>query len=56
MVRRGNWHVKVSIYKDEQLLLIANHLLLECCVIKVFDNNDEAIEFINLIVEKDYYE
>jgi hypothetical protein len=56
MVRRGNWHVKVSIYKDEQLLLIANHLLLECCVVKVFDNNDDAIEFINLIVEKDYYE
>ena len=56
IVRRGNWHVKVSIFKDEQLLLIANHLLLDCCVVKTFQNNDEAIDFINFIVEKDYYE
>lgn len=37
-------------------MVVANHLLYEMCVIKVFDNNDEAIEFINFIVEKDYYE
>ena len=55
-VRRGNWHVKVSIFKDEQLMVVANHLLIECCVIKVFGSNDEAIDFINFIVEKDYYE
>lgn len=55
-VRRGNWHVKVSIYKDEQLMVVANHLLLELCVVRYFDSNAEAIEFINFIVEKDYYE
>ena len=52
MVRRGDWHVQVSIYKDEQLMVVASHIFTEQCVIKTFDNNGEAIAFINFLVEK----
>jgi hypothetical protein len=52
MVRRGDWHVQVSIFKDEQLMVIASHIFTEHCVIKTFDNNGEAITFINFLVEK----
>jgi hypothetical protein len=55
LVLRGNWHIKASIYKG-YVLVIANHVVIEQSIIRQFDNNDEAIEFINFIVEKDYYE
>jgi hypothetical protein len=55
LVLRGNWHIKASIYKG-QVLVIANHIMIEKIVIKFFDNNDEAVKFINFIVERGYYE
>jgi len=55
LVLRGNWHIKASIYKGH-VLVIANHVVIEQSIIRQFGNNDEAIEFINFIVEKDYYE
>jgi hypothetical protein len=55
LVLRGNWHIKASIYKG-QVLVVANHVVIDQTIIKSFDNNDEAVKFINFIVEKGYYE
>ena len=52
-VRRGNWQLKASIYKDSQVLLVANNMVTDGFIIRVFDNDDEASKFINFIVDKD---
>lgn len=52
-VRRGNWQLKASIYKDSQVLLVANNMVTDGFIIKVFDNDEEASTFINFIVDKD---
>lgn len=52
-VRRGNWQLKASIYKDSQVLLVANNLMTESFVIKIFDNDDDASKFINDLIDKD---
>ena len=52
-VRRGNWQLKASIYKDSQVLLVANNMMTDGFIIRVFDNDDEASKFINFIVDKD---
>lgn len=52
-IRRGNWQLKASIYKDSQVLLVANNMVTDGFIIKVFDNDDEASKFINFIVDKD---
>ena len=55
-VRRGNWQIKLSIYKDKQLLLYAMHIISEESLLKVFYDNDEAAIFINFLAERDDYE
>lgn len=52
-VRRGNWQLKASIYKSSQVLLVANNIMSEAFVIRVFDNDDEASKFINFLIDKD---
>lgn len=55
-IRRGNWQIKLSIYKDKQLLLYAMHIISEESLLKVFYDNDEAAIFINFLAERDDYE
>lgn len=52
-IRRGNWQLKASIYKDSQVLLVANNMVTDGFIIKAFDNDDEASKFINFLVDKD---
>ena len=53
LVLRGNWRVKVSIYKDKQIMVFAQHTLDEVIAIRVFGSEEEAVNFIKYIVEKD---
>ncbi len=52
-VRRGNWQLKASIYKSSQVLIVANNIVTEAFVIRIFDNDDEATKFINFLIDKD---
>ena len=52
-IRRGNWQLKASLYKDSQFLVVANNMVTDAFVIRTFDNDDEASKFINFLVDKD---
>jgi hypothetical protein len=53
-VRRGDWIMKISVYKTKHVLLIAqNYYATEQIIIKHFKNHDEAANFIDtLIIEE----
>ena len=53
-IRRGDWHMKISVYKKKDVLVVAQHIFdTEKFIMKHFANHDEAADFINMIVEKD---
>lgn len=52
-VRRGNWHVKVSSYKNEQVLVVASHIISGEFIMQAFNNNNAAAEFISCIIDED---
>jgi hypothetical protein len=46
--------MKISVYKKKDVLVVAQHIFdTEKMVIKQFTHQDEAADFINMIVEKD---
>lgn len=53
-VRRGDWIMKISVYKTKHVLLVAqNYYATEQIIIKHFKNHDEAANFIdNLVIEE----
>jgi hypothetical protein len=53
-VRRGDWLLKISVYKTKHVLLIAqNYYATEQIIIKHFKHHDEAADFIDkLIIEE----
>lgn len=55
LVLRGEWNIKTSIYKS-QVLVIANHVIANQMIIRYFNSKNEAVNFINFIVERGYYE
>ena len=51
-VRRGDWTLKVSVYKNREVLLIAQHYYdTERIVIKQFTTYDTAADYIELLAE-----
>jgi hypothetical protein len=53
-IRRGNWIMKISVYKTKWVLLVAQHYYdKEKFVIKEFSNHDEAAVFIDFLAESD---
>jgi hypothetical protein len=53
-VRRGDWILKISVFKTKHVLLIAqNYYATEQIIIKHFKHHDEAADFIDkLIIEE----
>ena len=53
-IRRGDWIMKISVYKVKDVLLVAqNYYETEQIIIKHFKNHDEAANFIdNLAIEE----
>ena len=53
-VRRGDWVLKISVFKTKHVLLVAqNYYATEQIIIKHFKHHDEAANFIdNLIIEE----
>lgn len=53
-VRRGDWIMKISVYKAKNVLLVAqNYYATEQIIIKHFEHHDDAAKFIdNLAIEE----
>lgn len=53
-IRRGNWVMKISVYKTKWVMLIAQHYYdKEKFVIKQFLDHNEAASFIDFLAESD---
>jgi hypothetical protein len=53
-IRRGNWIMKISVYKARWVLLIAQHYYdKEKFIIKEFPHHDEAAAFIDFLAESE---
>lgn len=54
-IRRGNWVMKISVYKTRWVLLVAQHYYdKEKFIIKQFSDHNEAASFIDFLAESDY--
>ena len=50
-VKRGEWILKVSVYKNRQIMVIAQHCYeLEKLIIRYFTNQHQAADFIEQLV------
>jgi hypothetical protein len=53
-VRRGEWILKVSVYKNKQIMVIAHHCYeYEKLIIRYFTDQNSAADFIELLVIED---
>lgn len=52
-IRRGDWIIKVSVFKNKQIMICAHHYYnCENTMIQTFLDQNEAVHFIDYIVEK----
>ena len=50
-VRRGDWILKVSVYKNKQIMVVAQHCFdMETTHIKFFQDQNAAADFIEQLV------
>jgi hypothetical protein len=53
MVRRGDWILKISVFKSKYVLIVAqNYYATEQMIIKHFSNHDLAATFIDDLVKE----
>ena len=53
-IRRGNWVMKISVYKTRYVLLVAQHYYdKEKFIIKEFPDQNEAAAFIDFLAESE---
>ena len=53
-VRRGEWILMVSVYKNKQIMVIAQNCYeLENLIIRYFNDQNSAADFIELLVIED---
>lgn len=55
-MRRGNYQLKISVFKNMSVVIVANHMLdVDKFFVKHFGNLEEAANFIEFIIIKDEY-
>ena len=53
LVRRGEWFLKVSVFKNKTILVVAAHTMdLDKVIVKFFMDQDAAANFIENLVEE----
>jgi hypothetical protein len=53
LVRRGNWMLKVSVYKSKQVLVFMQHVYdMDKIVMQVFHSQNEAADFIEHMIKE----
>jgi hypothetical protein len=50
---RNGWLIKLSIHRNENILLVFTSVYTGQTFVRYFTNEDEAVNFINFIIEKD---
>jgi hypothetical protein len=55
-VERNGWIIKFSQYRDSNILLFVVSKITGQTIVRYFPHEDEAVSFINIIVELDAYE
>ena len=54
MIRRGDWVMKISVYKTKAVLLVAQHYYeTEKFMVKHFDDQNDAADFIDNLARED---
>ena len=49
-IRRGDWIMKISVYKTREVMLIAQHYFeTEKFIIKQFTDQEQAAEFLDML-------
>jgi hypothetical protein len=53
LVRRGNWMLKVSVYKNKQIMVIMQHVYeVDKIIIEFFHDQNQAADFIEYMIEE----
>jgi hypothetical protein len=52
VAERNGWYIKLSIYKDENILLMFVSKYTAQTIIRYFNCEDEAVKFINFVIEQ----
>ena len=53
-VRRGNWILKVSVFKNKTILVVARHFFdMDKTEVQFFDDQNDAADFLDNIAEKE---
>jgi hypothetical protein len=50
---RNGWFIKLSIHREVNILLIFTSTFTGQTIVRYFTDEDEAVNFINFIIEKD---
>lgn len=53
---RNGWIIKFSIFNDDHIMLVFTSRYTAQTVIREFNNEDDAVDFINLVTELDPHE
>lgn len=54
--RRGNYQFKISVFKNDSVLIVGNHLLDDNkFFVQHFDNEPDAVTYMEYLVERDIY-
>jgi len=52
-VNRNGWWIKFSTYCDHNVLLVFTSMFTGQTIIRYFNNEDDAVKYINFIIETD---
>lgn len=53
-IRRGNWIMKISVYRTKEVLVLAQHYFeIERFIVNQFINQEEAAAFLDMLASED---
>jgi len=53
LVRRGNWMLKVSVFKNKQILVFMQHVYdMDKIIMECFHDQNQAADFIEYMIEE----
>ena len=53
-IRRGNWTMKISVYRTKEVLVLAQHYFeIERFIVNQFTNQEEAAAFLDMLASED---
>ena len=52
-IRRKDWVLKISIYKDHSILIVGHNVYTFCTVLRQFNSADLAASFIDFLIDQE---